>query len=53
MKNLRKITEEILALDGGKFQLTINKTNLLKDIPDVSEDLTYPVVHNKQTKKLF
>ena len=42
-----KPTEEILALDGVKFQLAL-KVSLRKQGPDGTEEFTYPVLRHKQ-----
>ena len=42
-----KLEEEILALNGIKFQLAL-KVQLRKDNPDGSEEYTDPVLHHKQ-----
>ena len=42
-----KLEEEILALDGVKFQLAL-KVQLRKDNPDGSEEYTDPVLRHKQ-----
>ena len=42
-----KLEEEILALDGVKFQLAL-KAKLRKDNPDGSEEYTDCVLHHKQ-----
>ena len=40
-----KLEEEILALNGIKFQLAL-KVQLRKDNPDGSEEYTDPVLHH-------
>ena len=42
-----KLTEEILALDGDKFQLALN-VSLRKQGPDGTEEFTDPVLRHKQ-----
>ena len=42
-----KLTEEILALDGVKFQLAL-KVSLRKQGPDGTEEFTNPVLRHKQ-----
>ena len=42
-----KLDEEILALNGVKFQLAV-KVQLQKDNPDGSEEYTDPVLCHKQ-----
>ena len=42
-----ELEEEILALNGAKFQLAL-KVQLLKDNPDDSEEYTDPVLRHKQ-----
>ena len=46
-----KLTEEVSALDGVKFQLAL-KVSLRKQGADGTEELTDPVLHHKQ-KALF
>ena len=43
----KKLIEEIIALNSGKFQLTL-KVQLRKDGPDGIEEYTDPVLHQKQ-----
>ena len=43
----KKLTEEILALDGVKFQLAL-KVSLRKQGPDGTEEFTDPVLRHKQ-----
>ena len=43
----KKLTEEISALDGVKFQLAL-KIQLQKESPDGTEEFTYPLLHHKQ-----
>ena len=42
-----KLTVEILAVDGVKFQLAL-KVSLRKQVPDGSEEFTNPVLRHKQ-----
>ena len=42
-----KLEEEILAIDGTKFQLAL-KVQLRKDNPDGSEEYTGPVLRHKR-----
>ena len=46
-----KLEEEIKALNGVKFQLTL-KAQLRKDNPDGSEEYVSPVMHHKQVATL-
>ena len=46
-----KLDEEILALNGIKFQLAL-KVQLWKDNPDGSEEYTHPVPRHKQVALL-
>ena len=46
-----KLKEEILALNGIKFQLAL-KVQLRKDNPDGSEEYTDPVLRHKQKNLL-
>ena len=47
----KKLTEEILALKGIKFQLAL-KVKLRKDNQDVSEEYTEPVLRHKQASEI-
>ena len=46
-----KLEEEIVALNGVKFQLAL-KVQLRKDIPDGSEEYVSPVMRHKQEAAL-